>query len=308
MNIVKRKRKNGFIRETKQDRVFNIVNGIILGIIAICMIYPLWFIVSASISDPTYTNLGKMLLIPKNPSFEGYKRVLSDKTIFVGYRNTIIYTFLGTILNLCVTLPAAYALSRSDFVGNKFFTIMFLITMFFSGGLIPTYLIVKAVGLYNSPLAMIILGATSMTNIIISRTFFKSTIPTEMQEAAQIDGCGNVRLFFQIVLPLSSAIIAVMALFFAVGHWNSYFNAMIYIRKDAYKPLQVILRQILLESQYNAEMVLQGLEGGALRDELKIAEQLNYALIVVSSLPVIIMYPFIQRYFVKGVTVGAVKG
>ena len=181
--------------------------------------------------------------------------------------------------------------------------------MFVSGGLIPTFMTVKNLGLYNNPWVMVILGATSMTNIIISRTFFMTNIPNELHEAAQIDGCGNVRLFLQVVLPISTAICAVMALFFAVNHWNGYFTALIYIRDDRYKPLQIIMREVLMRSQFNAEMLQQGGDSaGLLQEELKAAEQIKYALIVVASLPVMAIYPFIQKYFVKGVTVGAVKG
>lgn len=186
---------------------------------------------------------------------------------------------------------------------------MFTITMFFSGGLIPTFLTVRNLGLYNSPLVMVIMGATSMTNIIISRSFFENTIPNELRDAAEIDGCSNSRFFFRIVLPLSGSIIAVMTLFFAVTHWNSYFNALIYLRDDQWQPLQIVMRDILMQSQFTAEMLQQG--GGTaaeLQEELRIAEQIKYALIVVASLPVMLLYPFVQKHFVKGVTVGAVKG
>lgn len=297
------------VKETKSDKVFNAVNLVLLTIILLLTMYPLWFIVSASISNPDMVNSGKMLLIPKDISFSGYANIFNDASILRGYLNTIVYTLVGTIINVTVTLLAAYALSRRDFVGNKFFTIMFLITMFFSGGLIPTFMTVKSVGLYNSPWVMVILGATSMTNIIISRTFFQSTIPIEVQEAAQIDGCSNFRLFAQVVLPLSTAIIAVMALFSAVNHWNSYFTALIYIRDAEWQPLQIILRETLLKSQFNAQLLQQGGDtAGLLQEELRAAEQIKYALIVIASLPVMALYPFVQRYFVKGVTMGSVKG
>ena len=297
------------VKETKSDKVFNAVNLGVLTIILLLTLYPLWFIVSASVSNPDLVNSGKMLLWPKDISFGGYANIFNDSSILRGYLNTIVYTVAGTVINVIVTLLAAYSLSRKDFVGNKFFTIMFLITMFFSGGLIPTFMTVKSVGLYNSPWVMVILGATSMTNIIISRTFFQTTIPVEVQEAAQIDGCSNFRLFMQVVLPLSTAIIAVMALFSAVNHWNSYFTALIYIRDAEWQPLQIILRETLLKSQFNAELLQQGGDtAGLLQEELRAAEQIKYALIVIASLPVMAMYPFVQRYFVKGVTLGSVKG
>ena len=297
------------IRETKRDRIFNFFNGLILTVVFLLCLYPLWFIIIASISNPDLINAGKVWLIPQDVSLDGYKALFADDSVVRGYINTIIYTAGGTCVNLAVTLPAAYALSRKDFVGRNFFTKMFLFTMFFSGGLIPTFLTVKSLGLYNNPLVMVILGATSMTNIIISRTFFQTNIPDELREAAEIDGCSNTRFFFSIVLPLSTAISAVMALFFAVTHWNGYFTAMIYIREEEWKPLQIIMRDILMESEFNAQMLQQGGDtAGMLQQELRTAEQIKYALIVVSSIPVMMIYPFVQKHFVKGVTVGAVKG
>ena len=297
------------IRETKRDRIFNFFNGLILTVVFLLCLYPLWFIIIASISNPDLINAGKVWLIPQDVSLDGYKALFADDSVVRGYINTIIYTAGGTCVNLAVTLPAAYALSRKDFVGRNFFTKMFLFTMFFSGGLIPTFLTVKSLGLYNNPLVMVILGATSMTNIIISRTFFQTNIPDELREAAEIDGCSNTRFFFSIVLPLSTAIIAVMALFFAVTHWNGYFTAMIYIREEEWKPLQIIMRDILMESEFNAQMLQQGGDtAGMLQQELRTAEQIKYALIVVSSIPGMMIYPFVQKHFVKGVTVGAVKG
>ncbi len=299
----------GHKRFFRSDKAFDIVNISILVVVLLICAYPLWFIIVASVSNPDLVNTGKVWLWPRDVSFTGYRNLFGDPSIMRGYRNTLLYTFGGTVLNLLVTLPAAYALSRKDFVGRKFFNIMFLVTMFFSGGLIPTFLTVRSLGLYNNPWVMVILGATSMTNIIISRTFFQSNIPDELEDAAKIDGCGNFRLFCQIVLPISSAIVAVMALFFAVNHWNGYFTAMIYIRDEEWKPLQIVMREVLLQSQFNAEMLQQGGDTlGMLQEELRAAEQIRYALIVVASIPVMLLYPFIQKYFVKGVTVGAVKG
>ena len=250
-----------------------------------------------------------MWLWPQEISLNGYKALLQDERILRGYLNTILYTAGGTLLNLAVTLPAAYALSRKDFVGRKFFTLMFTFTMFFSGGLIPTFMVVKKLGLYDNPMVMIVLGATSMSNIIITRTFFQTNIPDELREAAELDGCSNTRFFFQIVLPLSGAIVAVMTLFFAVAHWNSYFVAMIYLRNDAYQPLQVVMREIFMRSQFTAQMLQQGGDAaGNLQEMLRTSEQIKYALIVVASLPVMALYPFVQKYFVKGVTMGSVKG
>lgn len=297
------------IKESRSDKIFNTINTIILIIVLILTFYPVLFVVIASISDPDLVNSGKVLLLPKGISFEGYENVFKDPRILMSYRNTIFYTTFGTLLNLVVTLPAAYALSRKDFVGRGLFTTLFMITMFFSGGLIPTYLLMKDLGVRNTIWAMLLPGLTSMWNIVITRTFFESNIPIELQEAAEIDGCSNFRLFFSIVLPLSSAIIAVMALFFGVGHWNSYFNALIYLSDKKLFPLQLILREILVKSEFDAEMLLIGSnDSEALAKELRTAEQIKYALIIVSTLPIMLVYPFIQKYFVKGVMVGAIKG
>lgn len=297
------------IRETKTDQIFNIINYCILGVVFLICLYPIWFILLASISNPDLVNAGEVWLFPKEISFDGYKSLFADDSIMRGYANTILYTAVGTLVNLAVTLPAAYALSRKDFVGRRFFTLMFLFTMFFSGGLIPTFITVKNLGLYNNPLVMVVLGATSMTNIIISRSFFETNIPNELREAAEIDGCSNTRFFFRIVLPLSTAIIAVMALFFAVNHWNGYFTAMIYVRDRDWQPLQIVMREILMRSEFNAQMLQQGGDTAVLAAaEQRAAEQIKYALIVVASIPVMCIYPFVQKHFVKGVTVGAVKG
>lgn len=297
------------IRETRADRIFNFFNYLILGCIFLLCFYPLYFIIIASVSNPDLVNAGKVWFWPSEVSFDGYKALFADKSVMRGYLNTLIYTFGGTLINLAVTLPAAYALSRKDFVGRKFFTLMFTFTMFFSGGLIPTFMVVKKLGLYNNPWVMVVLGATSMTNIIITRTFFETNLPDELREAAEIDGCSNTRFFFRIALPLSVSIIAVMTLFFAVVHWNGYFNALIYLRDDEWQPLQVIMRDILMRSQFNAEMLQQGGDtAGLLLQELRTAEQIKYALIVVASVPVMVIYPLVQKHFVKGVTVGSVKG
>ena len=297
------------IKETRSDKIFNFFNYLILGAIFVVCLYPLWFIIIASISDPNLVNSGQVWFWPKSVSLDGYKNLLADDSVLRGYLNTLIYTVGGTLINLAVTLPAAYALSRKDFVGRKFLTLMFTFTMFFSGGLIPMFMTVKNLGLYNNPWVMVILGATSMTNIIISRSFFETNIPNELREAAEIDGCTNTRFFFRIVLPLSTAIIAVMTLFFAVTHWNGYFNALIYLRDEQWKPLQIVMRDILMRSQFTAQMLQQGGDtAGQLQEELRVAEQIKYALIVVASLPVMAIYPLVQKHFVKGVTVGAVKG
>ncbi|KOP64748.1 sugar ABC transporter permease [Bacillus sp. FJAT-18019] len=299
------------IKESKTDKLFLIANYIYLIIAFVIVLYPIVYIISASISDPAYVSSGKMWLFPKGFTLNGYKLVFENPKIWTGYGNTILYTFLGTMLNLVITLPAAYALSRSDFVGRKFFMGMFLVTMFFNGGLIPTYLVVKDLGLINTMGALILPVAASVYNIIVARTFFQSSIPKELQEAAYIDGCTNIKLFLRIVLPLSSPIIAVMALFYGVSHWNSYFPALIYLNDEVKYPLQMVLRQILVLQEMTTETTGSGVSGDiakAMNDKAEIASLVKYAVIIVSTLPIIAVYPFLQRYFVQGVMIGSVKG
>jgi putative aldouronate transport system permease protein len=296
------------IKESKPDKIFNIVNVTIMTLVLLIEIYPLIFVASASISNPDLVNQGKVWLLPKGISFDGYARVFRDKDIWTGYRNTIFYTLVGTIINITVTLPAAYSLSRKDFYGRNFFMALFTFTMFFSGGLIPTYLIVKGLGIRDTIWAMLLPGAASMYNIIITRTFFQTNIPNEMREAAQIDGCSNTRLFLTIVLPLSAPIIAVIALYYGVGHWNSYFTALIYISKRDMFPLQLILREILILNEMSVEMMMTGEEIDAVAKQARIADMIKYAVIIVSTAPILMAYPFIQKYFVQGIMIGAIKG
>ncbi|MNP05736.1 L-arabinose transport system permease protein AraQ [compost metagenome] len=252
-----------------------------------------------------------MWLFPKNVTLDGYKLVFENPKIWNGYLNTIIYTVVGTLLNLAVTLPASYALSRSDFVGRQLFMAFILFTMFFSGGLVPTYLLVKNLGLINSVGALILPVAASVWNIVVARTFFQTTIPKELQEAAHIDGCTNLKLFIRIVLPLSAPIVAVMALFYGVGHWNSYFPSLIYLNDEAKYPLQMVLRQILVLQEMSAETTGAAINGEvamAMNSKAETASLIKYGVIVVSTLPIVAVYPFLQRYFVQGVMIGSVKG
>lgn len=299
------------MRESRSDKLFLILNYVYLLLALAVVLYPLVYIVSASISNPKFVSSGEMWLFPKGLTWDGYKLVFDNPKIWIGYRNTIFYTLIGTLLNLAVTLPAAYALSRSDFVGRNLFMGMFLVTMFFTGGLIPTYLTVKNLGLVNTVGALILPVAASVYNIIVARTFFQSTIPKELQEAAHVDGCTNLRLFLKIVLPLSSPIIAVMALFYGVGHWNSYFPSLIYLNDEMKYPLQMVLRQILVLQEMSAETTGAAISGDiakAMANKAEIASLVRYAVIIVSTLPVVAVYPFLQRYFVQGVMIGSVKG
>lgn len=297
------------IKETKGDKAFLAVMYVILTVALVVVAYPLIYIISASISNPNVVASGEMWLLPKEITFEGYKRVFEDAAIWNGYLNTIIYTAVGTAVNLAVTLPAAYAMSRRDMAGRNLFMGLFMVTMFFSGGLVPTYLIVKNLGLVNTMWALILPAATSVWNLIVCRTFFQSTMPKELQEAAEIDGCSDFRLFFQIVLPLSTALIAVMALFFGVGHWNNYFSALIYLNDQSKYPLQLVLRQILVLQQMSAQSgAINADTATSLNNKAEVAALVKYAVIIVSTLPIIMLYPFLQRYFVQGVMIGSVKG
>ncbi|MFD2614935.1 carbohydrate ABC transporter permease [Paenibacillus gansuensis] len=298
------------VRETGRDKLFLICNYIYVMLALIIVAYPVIYMVSASISNPKFVGSGEMWLWPKGLTFKGYQIVFQNQKIWSGYGNTIFYTLLGTAINLLVTIPAAYALSRKDFVGRHFFMGMFMVTMFFGGGLVPTYLLVKNLGMVNTVWAIVIPSAASIWNIIVARTFFQSSIPKELQDAAQIDGCTNMRLFLTIILPLSMPIIAVMALFYGVGNWNSYFSALIYLNDEAKYPLQLILRQILVLQEMSAQAggAMDSASAAALNNKAEVASLVKYSVIIVSTLPVIAIYPFLQRYFVQGVMIGSVKG
>lgn len=298
------------VKDSKSDKIFLVINFIFTLIILVVVLYPLVYVLSASISAPRYVASGEMWLLPKGITFEGYRRIFQDKVLWRGYRNTIFYTLVGTSINLAVTLPAAYALSRKDLVGRNVFTMLMVFTMFFGGGLIPTYLVVQKLNMINTVWALLLTGATSTYNIIVCRTFFQS-IPKELEEAAAVEGCSNTRLFFSIILPLSKALIAVMALFFGVGHWNSYFSALIYLTDKKLYPLQLVLREILVVQAASTAMTQEALTdeaAKALANKAELSEIIKYAVMVVSSLPVILIYPFLQKYFVEGVMLGSLKG
>ncbi|OKP89871.1 sugar ABC transporter permease [Paenibacillus helianthi] len=298
------------VRETGRDKVFLIINYIYVLLALVIVAYPVIYMISASFSDPKYVGSGEMWLWPRGFTLKGYQIVFENSKIWTGYANTICYTLLGTAINLVVTMPAAYALSRKDFVGRNFFMGMFMITMFFGGGLVPTYILVKNLGMVNTVWSIVIPSAASIWNIIVARTFFQSSIPKELQDAAQIDGCTNMRLFVKIILPLSMPIIAVMALFYGVGNWNSYFSALIYLNDESKYPLQLILRQILVLQEMSAQAggAMDSASAAALNNKAEVASLVKYAVIIVSTVPIIAVYPFLQRYFVQGVMIGSVKG
>lgn len=294
------------IRDTTSDRIFNIVIHTILIIFLILVIYPVYFVLIASVSDPTYVNSGDFLLYPKGFTLLGYQRVFQDDRIWVGYGNTLIYTILGTILGIFANILAGYALSRHDLPGRNIVMALFVFTMYFGGGMIPFYIIINNMNMVNTRALMVILGSVSVYNIIIVRSFFVSTIPLELQEAAFIDGCTNQRFFISIVLPLSKAIVAVIALYTAVGYWNSYFNALIFLTDTSKFPLQLYLREILLTAKTADASNIT--DPAAARKLETMVEVVKYGVIVVSTLPILCVYPFIQKYFVKGVMIGAIKG
>lgn len=297
------------INNCAQDKVFMTVLYVILAFVLIVVIYPLLFVLFASMSDPQYVNSGALLLYPKGFNLLGYQQVFRDQRILIGYGNTIYYTVFGTILAVAINMMGGYALSRDDLPGRGIVMALFVFTMYFGGGMIPFYLIVRNLHLTNTRTILVLLGGTSVYNMIIARSFFISTIPRELQEAAEIDGCGTGRFFFSIVMPLSKAITAVIVLYCAVGQWNAYFNALIFISDRDKFPLQIFLREILLTAKtYESADVLSTLSGDDLARMQRMSEVTKYGVIVVSTLPIIALYPFLQKYFVKGVMIGSLKG
>ncbi|MDO5310683.1 MAG: carbohydrate ABC transporter permease [Clostridia bacterium] len=293
------------MKTSVEDKIFYAAVNIFMVIILIIVLWPLIFIVSSSFSSKEAVMAGRVVLWPVDFSLEGYKAVFKTNEVLIGYRNTILYTLFGTILNVAMTLAAAYPLSRRDLPWRRPIMFVFTFTMIFSGGMIPTYIVVSELGLLNTPLALIIPTAMSVYNLIITRTFIENSIPKELLEAATIDGCDDIGYFFKILLPLSAPVIAVITLYYAVAHWNSYFTAFLYITDSKLYPLQLVLRNILIANQIDSAMVT---DFDTMTSKQGLADLLKYSLIVVSSLPVLIMYPFVQKHFVKGVMIGAVKG
>ncbi len=296
---------NKWKRLDHRDRIFLcIVYGIVI-LLSLMILYPLWFVVIASISSPDLVASGQVLFLPKQITMEGYKYIFRDTRIWTGYYNTVRYTLAGTLIALFITVPAGYALSRTDMAGRGIVMKLLIVTKYFSGGLIPTYLVVKGLHLVNTPYVLMILGSFNVFNLILCRTFFVNTMPMELQEAAEIDGCSITQYFFRVVIPLSKAILAIMVLYYAVGHWNSFFNGLIYVTDNKLYPLQLILRDILITGQSVDPTTL---DPESLELMRQIARTIKYGVIIVSSLPVLVLYPFVQKYFVKGVMIGSVKG
>lgn len=288
------------------DKSFDLLNKIFLTAIVIIVVYPLIFVISASISDPAAVSSGKMWLLPIDITFDGYKLILQDASIWLGYRNTIFYTTVGTLIHLFVLLPCAYALSRKELMGRKYILWIILFTMMFSGGLIPTYLVIKTLGMLDTMWALVIPGVVGAWSILVARTFFQQSIPDQLVEASKIDGASDFYIFLRIVLPLSLPIVAVMSLFHAVGLWNQYFNALIYLSDRDKYPLQLILREILVVNQMQLGEG-SGEQTESLIEQVRTGGLIKYAVIIVSSLPLLIAYPFLQRFFVQGVLIGSIK-
>lgn len=299
-------------RMSRSDKVFDAVITVILILICVIMLYPMYFTVIASVSDPAAVATGKVSFYPKGFTMDGYLNVFKNDDIWRGYKNSIINTVLGTLLSLVLTIPAGFALSQKKMRGHSIITTYFVFTMFFSGGMLPSFLIIKNMGLINKPYTLIVLGALSVYNVIVTRTFFSTSIPNTLYEAAEIDGCSQFGLFFRIALPLSKPIIAVMALYYAVGEWQDYFTSLIYVTNRDYYPLQAVLRGILLENQSKISALdgktMSAEEMLALTRQAYLAEAMKYAVIFLSSLPMLVVYPFVQKHFVKGILVGSVKG
>ena len=297
------------VKRCREDVIFDTVIFIILTLILFVVAYPLYWVIISSFSDPTAVSAGKVLLRPMGFTLKGYAEVFKNSQVMRGFFNSIVITVVGVCVNLAVTLPTAYALSRDNFSGKKPITVFYMITMFFGGGMIPTYLVVKNMQLLNTIWAPVLPGCLSVYNMIVARTFFKSNISEELYEAGEIDGCTQSRFFFQIALPLSKAIIAIMVLYYGVGHWNSYFSALLYISDQDKYPLQLVLRNILITNQTAlSQTATTAAARAALQEQQQLIDVMKYSLIIISSVPVLIMYPLVQKHFVKGVMIGSVKG
>ncbi len=295
------------IQQSRADRAIHALISLALALIVLVTVYPIYFVIIASVSDSSAVANGQVWLYPRELYLEGYKRIFEYGDLWRGYRNTIFYAAGGTALSLLVTISGAYVMSRRECMLNRPLMVYFTIPMFFSGGLIPTYLLISSLGLLNNPLVLILPGCFGIYNMIIARTFFQSSIPGELRDAAFIDGCGECGFFVRIALPLSKAIISVIGLYVAVAIWNDYFSALIYITDREYIPLQLVLREILISNSFDTRSAGGGITNSALEQQ-RLRDLVKYCVMVVSTLPVICIYPFIQKYFEKGVMIGSIKG
>lgn len=299
-------------KHSRSDKIFDMINIALLTLMMLVILYPLYFILIASVSSPTAVNAGEVLLFPKGATLEGYKYVLKDTSIWKGYANTIILTITGTLVNMFLSVTCAYALSKSHLPFIKFIMFAMTFTMFFSGGIIPTYLLVSGLGMRDTIWSLIMPAAVSVYNVILMRTYFMNSVPDEIIQAAKIDGCSEIRALTAVVLPLSKPILVTIALFYGVGHWNQFFQALIYISDKDKFPLQLVLRNMLLMGNNAMTSMLSGGMSGEnakyLAELMKQIEILKYAVIIVSVLPVLIIYPFLQKFFMKGIMMGSLKG
>jgi multiple sugar transport system permease protein/putative aldouronate transport system permease protein len=293
------------LKESRGDRLFNFFNYSMLTVVLLVVLYPIVFVVSSSFSSKEAVSAGEVLLWPVDFSLEGYEAVFRDRSVLHSFWMSVFYTVVGTAINVLVTVLAAYPLSRKDLAGRNWIMALFAFTMFFGGGLIPNYLLAKSLGILNTPWALLLPGALSIWNMIITRTYFNATIPDELLEAAQMDGCNDLKFLWKVVLPLSGPIVAVISLFYGVEHWNQYFNALLYLKDPDLYPLQLVLREILIRSQVSTEMIADSKQAAELAG---LSDLLKYSLIVVATVPLMAVYPFVQRFFVKGVMIGALKG
>jgi len=287
------------------DTITDIVICLILFCMMVIAIYPIWFVLIASFSKPAYIAQGRVTIFPMGFTLSAYEKLLGNKSIWIGYRNSLFYTFFGTLINMVVTLPCAYALSRPRLPGRKLFSFIFIFTMYFSGGLIPSYMLITSLHLNNTIWVLLLPGAVGVFNLIIARSFFESSIPEALLEAARIDGASYTRFFLTIALPLSKAMIAVLVLFYALGHWNSYFSAMIYIQNPKLQTLQVVIKGITASLDASVTETMDSKEMERIIEQKQL---LKYSIVVVSIVPMMCLYPFIQRYFISGIMIGAIKG
>lgn len=303
MSKVKEGKHRSFKSQAPADKLFDIINYLLLGIVAVCVLYPLYFIVIASFSDPVAINNGQVAFWPVGFNTTGYQKIFENTKIWRSYSNTIFYTVVGTSINVILTMMLAYPLSRRNFFARNVILLFVMFTMYFQGGLIPTYLWMNDLHLYNTPWVMVLLPAINVFNLIIAMNFISNNIPEELYEAASIDGCSHVKFFFKIIMPLSKTLVVVLVLYYGVAHWNEFMNGLIYLRDEGLHPLQLTLRSILLQNQAS------GLgDVDSIIEQQKAAELIKYGVIIVSTLPVLVVYPFLQKHFAKGVMVGSVKG
>lgn len=296
------------IRDSREDAIFNVVAVILMVLACIIVLYPLYFIVIASISNPDGVLAGDVILLPKDVSFSGYKRIFKFKNLINGYKNSFFYAICGGIISATLTLFAAYPLSKKDFSGRKAFTIFLLITMFFSGGMIPLYIVVDRLRLRNTPYVLLVVNGIQVWNLLVTKSYFQSSHIDSLNEAAEIDGCSHFGYFFKILLPISKPIVITMLLFYAVWQWNDFFRAMIYLDKPEYQPLQIVLKELLATSQVSSTVYDMMENQEALTEMMRAAEQMKYGVIVIATLPMMVIYIAMQRYFVQGITLGSIKG